>query len=267
MHSPLHTLLVLAILAGALTLIVRRMEVRLVLALTGLALFSAAGEVPGFFQAVFKEMANAKTIIPICSAMGFAYVLKLTGCDHHLVHLLVGPLRRVKWLVVPGGIVAAFLVNAAIQSQTGTAAVVGPVLVPLLLAAGVGPVTAGAVLLLGSSMGGELCNPGAVEITTLAGIVDRPAPEVVRRVAPLNLLACGTALLGAWVLAFRWERSGPVPLQVQPAANEDLTEGAAAATGTVLGPSPSPPPDAPSEGNAAGRGPGKWPGKWRRTSG
>ena len=55
----------------------------------------------------------------------------------------------------------AYIVNAAIQSQTGTAAeMVGPILIPLLLAGRVRPLTAGAVLLLGSSMGGELCNPG-----------------------------------------------------------------------------------------------------------
>lgn len=210
----------LAILALGGVLIVRRWEVRLVLAAVALGLHVAAGKVPDFFATLFKEMANPKTILPICSAMGFAYVLKLTECDRHLVEMLVGPLRRVRLLLVPGGIAAAFIVNAAIQSQTGTAAVVGPILIPLLLAGRVKPLTAGAVLLLGSSMGGELCNPGSVEIITLANL-DQVAQSAVKvvwsGVLPLNLLACGVAALVAWGVAI-WTDSligrrtnGPTP--------------------------------------------------------
>ena len=44
----------------------------------------------------------------------------------------------------------------------------GPVLIPLLRAGGLVRRQAGAVLLLGSSMGGELFNPGAVEMRKLA---------------------------------------------------------------------------------------------------
>ena len=78
--------------------------------------------------------------------MGFAYVCKLTGCDAHLVHLLVTPLRYVRPLLIPGGIVVAFFVNSAIVSQTSTVAVVGPVLIPLLLASDISRLTAGSLL-------------------------------------------------------------------------------------------------------------------------
>jgi DcuC family C4-dicarboxylate transporter len=132
--------------------------------------------------------------------MGFAYVLKFTECDRHLTNLLIAPLRHGKWLLVPGGITAAYIVNMAIVSQSSTAAIVGTVLLPLLLAVGIAPTTAGALLLLGSSMGGELFNPGAVEIVKLAELTGQPAASIVAQVLPINLLASVTALIVFCVL-------------------------------------------------------------------
>ncbi len=78
------------------------------------------------------EMANPATVVPIGSAVGFAFVLRTTGCDRHLVELLLVPIRRVRPLLVPGGIAAGYLINTTIVSQAGTASVLGPILLPLL---------------------------------------------------------------------------------------------------------------------------------------
>ena len=153
-----------------------------------------------------EGMSNPQFVVPICSAMGFAYVCKLTGCDAHLVHLLTRPLRSVRWLMVPGGIAVAFFVNSAIVSQTSTVAVVGPVIIPLLLAAGYSRITAGSLLLLGGSMGGELLNPAAVEVTAIRAFTGGKATDIIRHLLPYNLLASGTALLVFWVLSFWYER-------------------------------------------------------------
>jgi DcuC family C4-dicarboxylate transporter len=147
-----------------------------------------------------EEMANPGTVVPICAALGFAYVLRITECDQHLIRLLLRPLRQVHWLLVPGGISAGYLVNTTIVSQTGTAAVLGPILIPLLRAGGVPPAKAGAILLLGSSMGGELFNPGAVEMRKLAELTGLSGAEVVARSSTQNLLACGAAALSFWAL-------------------------------------------------------------------
>ena len=184
-------------------LIVYRLDVRLVLLAGSLPLFAATVGLKAFCVKLVDEMANPGTVVPICSAIGFAHVLQLTGCDRHLVRLLLRPLRRLRGLLIPGGIAAGYLVNTTIVSQTGTAAVIGPILIPLLRAGGVSPVTAGAILLLGSSMGGELFNPGAVEMRKLAELTGLSGPAVVAGSAPLNLLACGAALLSFWFLA-RW---------------------------------------------------------------
>ena len=104
---------------------------------------------------------NEKFVVPICSAMGFAYVLKYTDCDRHLVLLLVKPLGYVRALLVPGVVVVGFLVNIPLISQTSTAVCLGAVVVPLMRAAGYSMTTIGACLLLAHSVGGELLNPGA----------------------------------------------------------------------------------------------------------
>jgi C4-dicarboxylate transporter, DcuC family len=96
-----------------------------------------------------------------------------------------------------------YLINTTIVSQAGTAAVMGPILVPLLRAGGLGPISAGAILLLGSSMGGELFNPGSVEMRKLGELTGIPSAQVVGRSARLNLLACATAAAAFWLLSAR----------------------------------------------------------------
>ena len=87
----------------------------------------------------------------------------------------------------------------------------GPVLIPLLRAGGVRPATAGAILLLGSSMGGELFNPGAVEVRKLAELTGLSSSEVVARSTVQILLACGMPLLSFWALSQFRGKHKPVP--------------------------------------------------------
>jgi DcuC family C4-dicarboxylate transporter len=181
-------------------LIALRMEVRLVLIAAAVPLFASTSGLSTMCGRLVGEMANPGTVVPICAALGFAYVMRITECDQHLVRLLLRPLNRMRVLLVPGGIVAGYVVNTTIVSQTGTAAVLGPILIPLLRAGGIAPATAGAILLLGSSMGGELFNPGAVEMRKLTELTALSGPSVVARSSSLNLLACGTALLAFWAI-------------------------------------------------------------------
>jgi DcuC family C4-dicarboxylate transporter len=183
--TALASLLVIALTVYA---ILRRAEVRLVLLLGALALGALAGKPQAILYTFFEYFSREQFLLPLGCCMGFAHVLRHTECDQHLVHLLVRPLRPVRPLLVPGVALVGFLVNVPIVSQTGTLAVVGPVLVPLLRAAGASPVTTGAALVLGTSMGGELLNPGAPEFGTVAGAVNdspqreaRHQPKVDRR--------------------------------------------------------------------------------------
>ncbi|HEV8255206.1 MAG TPA: C4-dicarboxylate transporter DcuC [Vicinamibacteria bacterium] len=203
-------LLAAVIIAAAVALMVRRAEVRLVLLGAGFALALLAGH-PLAVADTFTRAMVAGMVAPICAAMGFAAVMNATGCDRHLVHLLLAPIRRVPWLVTPGGILAAYLVNMAVPSQTSTAAALGPILVPLLLASGRTRTVAGAALILGASFGGDLLNPGAQDIQAVAGAASLSAPALSARVIPASLAG---ALVAAVVFALlnrvrRDERAEP----------------------------------------------------------
>src|SRR5262249_16468017 len=156
------------VIIAAIYAVIRKVDVRLALLVAALTLGCLAGEPQLILREFLATFSNEKFVIPICTAMGFAYVLRHTGCDQHLVQLLVKPVRLLRWFLVPGAVLIGFLVNVPIISQTSTAVTIGPVLVPLLCAARLHPATIGAALLLGTSLGGELCNPGAPELQTVS---------------------------------------------------------------------------------------------------
>ncbi len=86
-----NALVAIVVTVAAVAFIARGVDVRLVLALGALPLFVIAGQVPRMILLIAKEMANPGTVVPIGAALGFAYVLRLTGCDEHLVQMLLRP--------------------------------------------------------------------------------------------------------------------------------------------------------------------------------
>ena len=207
---------VVAVVAGAaaVVLVVRGWDVRLVLLGAAVLIAGAsaldAGD-PGPLAAVAREFlatfSNEKFVVPICSAMGFAYVLRHTGCERHLVLLLVEPLRHVRGLLVPGVVVVGFLVNVPVISQTSTAVCIGPVVVPLMRAAGYSMATIGACLLLGASVGGELLNPGAPELLTVAARTGVPTTvQANRYLPPLVFVQLAVSAGVIWLMSRWWER-------------------------------------------------------------
>jgi C4-dicarboxylate transporter, DcuC family len=158
--------------------------------------------------------------------MGFAYVLRQTECDQHLVQLLVRPIRSLRPLLIPGTVLIGFVVNIPIISQAGTVVTIGPVLIPLLRAARLSPTTIGAAILLGASLGGELFNPGAVEWKTLTNELKVDAIDAIHLVTPYLLLHLAIATLLFWWLSARAEARltreesmappGPAPEEEKP---------------------------------------------------
>ena len=205
-------LIAFVIIAVAVYLMIRRVEVRLVLLGAGLLMATLAGQ-PLAVADTFTAAMVATMVAPICAAMGFAAVLAATGCDRHLVLLLLAPIRRAPGAVIPGGILAAFFVNMAIPSQTSTAAALGPVLVPLLFAAGVSPEVAGAALILGASFGGDLLSPAAQDVQAIAGVTGLSAPVLSARVIPA-ILAGALAATATFFLLNR--RRGEADATAEP---------------------------------------------------
>ena len=206
------------IIAVTMWLLVREVDVRLVLFGAGLALTALVWKPIVIFDVFLSEMGNGKTIGPICSAMGYAYVLRATRCDRAMVQLLLSPVRRARWLLIPGGCAVGFITNIAITSQTGVAAAVGPILVPLMLAAGYGPITAAATLLLGCSGGGSLYNPGDADLVAISESARAPMKLALN--AMFLPLLCGF-ITAVTVFALRATRDSGA---VAPVDKEELDE-------------------------------------------
>src|SRR5262245_11274378 len=237
----------LAVVVAAVVLVVRGWDVRLVLLAAAVTISAFAGDVARVLREFLATFSNEKFVVPICTAMGFAYVLRYTGCERHLVLLLVKPLRCVRWLIVPGVIAVGFLVNIPVISQTSTAVCIGPVVVPLMRAAGYSLPTIGACLLLGASVGGELLNPGAPELLTVFNANPNhphssPTDQARIYLPPLVFTQLAVSMVVFWVLSVWWERRAILP---SPLAGEGLGVRGAASTNRIASPSPggeAPPP-------------------------
>lgn len=212
-------ILTLLIILGTVYLMIRRVDVRLVLLAAGALMALLAGN-PLLIADTFTRAMVASMVAPICAAMGFAMIMTATGCDRHLVHLLLKPLRRTRYLILPGGMLIAYIVNMAVSSQTSTAAALGPILVPLLLASGYSPVVAGAALLLGASFGGDLLNPGAQDVQAIAGVAQMSAVDLSHRIIPASIAGAVVATLAFTLLNWRLK---PEP-ETQAAASEPTVE-------------------------------------------
>lgn len=199
------TLLALAVVVLVVLAILRGAEVKLTLILAALLLGCLAGAPMTIVQTFLKYFTDERYLLPIGCCMGFAFVLRETECDKHLVHLLLRPLQRVRTLLIPGIVLIGVLVNVPIISQSSTAVAVGSVLVPVLAAARLSPTTIGAALALGASIGGELLNPGAPELRTVSGACGVASITCVEQVWPLLLVHLAVTVPLFWLVSARAE--------------------------------------------------------------
>ena len=199
-------LLASLLIVGTAYAIARGVDVRLALLVSAFVIASIAGAPASVSATFLATFSDEKFVVPICSAMGFAYVLRQTECDRHLVQLLIRPIRRLRFLLIPGVAIVGFLVNIPVISQTSTAVCLGPVVVPLMRAANISPITTGATLLLGSSVGGELLNPGAPELNTVARTTQSATQEIIPYVVPWVFPQLALSLALFWWLSQHTER-------------------------------------------------------------
>ena len=186
--------------------ILRRVEVRLALLVAGLVLTVASWNLVAWSNAFINSMTTAGLISVILPAMGFAAVMELTGCDRHLVKMVTDPFTKVRPLLVPGAVLATFLINIAIPSAAGCAAAVGIVLLPAMMAAGVHPAMAAAALLAGTW--GSVFNPGLMHVPVIAKIANVSVMDVILAHKWASLLGAGVVamLLFAEAKLFRQDR-------------------------------------------------------------
>lgn len=178
-------------------------DVRLILIFLGIVLCAISGDIFLAFDDIQKSLGKEEIIGPICTAMGYAFVLKYLGCDVAMVQYFTKPLRKIAWLLIPGGAVIGFATNMAITSQTATAAAVGPILVPLMLAAGYRPIIAASTLLLGCSIGGNLFNPGEPDIVAIQSATGMSITGIMEHVFVPNVLSLAVATVVLVIINLR----------------------------------------------------------------
>ncbi len=189
MRNYMQTTIGLAIVIGTIYLLVKQYETRMVLFGAGILLAFVAGEPMGPFNAFSHAMKETKLFENIIAAMGFAMVMNVTTCDKHLVNLLGRWLKNAGALLVPGAVLITFFINISLTSASGCSAAVGPIFIPLLMAAGIQPAVAGAAVLAGTA-GGAMLNPGHAQILVAADVAQTtPMAIVYHHALPLFLSA------------------------------------------------------------------------------
>lgn len=165
------------IVIGVIWLLLKRHESRMVLIGAGILMCIIAGKPMGALDAFAKSMTNAGLITSVCSCMGFAWCMKYTGCDKHLVVAIGKVLKKLGFLLIPGATLATFVVNIAIPSAAGCSAAVGVIFIPIMMAAGIHPAMAAAAVKSGTY--GSMLNPGLVHNGVIAKLAGTSIPEVI----------------------------------------------------------------------------------------
>jgi len=198
--------------------LIKQYEARMVLFTSGVVMAILAGKPMAALDAFATRMTSGGLIMPICSVMGFAFVMKATGCDQHLVKLVAKGLYKVRFFLIPGATLATFAINIALPSAAGVSAAVGAILIPLLIASGVHPALAGAAVLSGTY--GSMLSPGLSHNPFVAELAGVDVMDVIASHAPASIAAVIIAAISITIVAIvRKEHKGYSDEKVQAEAN------------------------------------------------
>lgn len=206
----MNIVLGIIIILATVYFLVKQYDTRMVLIAAGLLMAGIALEPLSVLDGFAKRMTTGSLIQAICSVMGFAYVMKVTKCDQHLIHLVAKGLSKVRLILIPGATLATFAINMALPSAAGTAAAVGAIFIPLLISAGVHPAVAATAVFAGTF--GSMMNPGLSHNPFIAKLAGVDVMSVIGTHAKADIIAC---VIGAvcltFVAYFMKEHSGYVP--------------------------------------------------------
>lgn len=207
----------LIILILTIVALVKRLETRMVLLAAGFVMASLTGNPMEAFKAFTTAMVNGGLIQNILSVMGFAYVMKYTKCDVHLVHGVTGVLKNFKLFLIPAAALVTFFINISLTSAAGVAAAVGAILIPLLISQGVAPAAAASAVMLGTF--GSMLSPGLTHNIYVAKIGNTDVMNViaVHYAASIASILVAAACL-TLIVVLRKENSGFVD------ANKDFVQ-------------------------------------------
>ena len=182
-----------------LFLLIKRYEARMVLVAAGIVMCACAGNPMAALNSFAKGMGSSM-ISSACSSMGFALVMRFTGCDKHLINFLAKGLTKVHFLIIPGVVLATFAVNMALPSAAGTAAAAGAIFIPIMMGAGIHPAMAAAAVKCGTY--GSMLNPGLAHNPFVAKIAGVGVMDVIAFHYKANLASLFIAAITITVIAY-----------------------------------------------------------------
>lgn len=184
--------------------IIKKYETRLCLIIGGFVMAIIALN-PMMAVDGFVKTMTSSLVTTICSIMGFAYVMKMTHCDEHMVKTLTRVLKKVPMLLIPGAVLATLLCNIPLTSAAGCSAAVGAILIPALIKTGVHPPMAAAAVFAGTW--GSVLSPGnthnvfIAKMAKEAGLANNSVMEVIGTHATASMIAMVIVIIGVTVVS------------------------------------------------------------------
>lgn len=214
----------IAVILGVVFLLVKQKETRLVLIGAGFLLCFLSVKPMTAFSSFETAMTNPGLIKTILSVMGFAYVMKITKCDAHLVNTMVGALAGVRVIIVPAVVLVTAFINISLSSAAGVSAAVGAVMIPFMMSLGVHPAVAASAVMAGTF--GSMFSPGLSHNAYIANDLLKTGDVMgvigVHWHASLAAVLIGAISLTVFAM-FRKELSGHVPDDAHKVAQVDKT--------------------------------------------
>lgn len=165
------------IVLAAFGAIIRRFEIRIVLLSAGFMMAILAGNPATAIDAFSAAMVNGDLVPAICSVIGFSFVLKVTGCEGQLIQALSGFACKYRIFLIPGAVLLTFALNIFLPGAASCAAVVGTLLIPLLMSAGIRPAAAAGAVAIGTW--GSVLNPDQLHNPFIASLAGVSVPTVI----------------------------------------------------------------------------------------
>lgn len=175
----MNVILGVVIVIGSVALMVKKVDSKVILLIAGLLMALIGGSLQAGFDGFTDGLATTSILEPIITSTGFAAVMKITGCDKHLVYAMLKLLKteKAKMVLLPITMVVTTIINLALNSATATAASMGAVMIPVMIASGYHPAAAAAAILI--STYGSILNPGHSSNAVVAEISGTTTMDVV----------------------------------------------------------------------------------------
>lgn len=202
----------LLVLAFTLVLLVKRYDTRTVLIGSGIVLCLISLAPLNAFEAFSTRMTTGALVQSICSSMGFAFVMKYTQCDLHLVKLLTRSMKQLGLFLIPVAVLVTFFISIAIPSAAGVSAAVGATLIPLLIASRIHPAIAAGAVITGTI--GATLNPGIAHNAQIAGIANQKIIDFVIYHLPLSASAMAVGAVSLTLVAVLKKETRLTPEQM-----------------------------------------------------